>query len=74
MSGFVTTTWPALRTADRIGAGVSPSYVAAAIDIPAARDSSENSATWSWLSAFVGNRKSARDSGSSAIAWSTGSA
>jgi hypothetical protein len=74
MSGFVTTTWPAFRTADRIGAGVSPSYVAAAIDIPADRDSSENSATWSWLSAFVGNRNSARDSGSSAIAWRTGNA
>ena len=29
MSGFVTTTWPAVRTADRMGAGVSPSYVEA---------------------------------------------
>ena len=25
MSGFVTTTWPAVRIAERIGAGVSPS-------------------------------------------------
>jgi hypothetical protein len=47
MSGFVTTTWPALRTADRIGAGVSPSYVAAETDRPAALESSANSATWS---------------------------
>ena len=30
MSGLVTTTCPAVRMADRIGAGVSPSYVAAA--------------------------------------------
>ena len=35
MSGLVTTTWPALRTADRIGAGVSPSYVDAETDNPA---------------------------------------
>ena len=56
MSGFVTTTWPAPRIADRIGAGVSPSYVAADTLRPAARESSVNSATWSWPSALVGNR------------------
>ena len=37
MSGFVTTTWPAARIADRIGAGVSPSYVEVDIDRFAAR-------------------------------------
>ena len=31
-----------------------------------------NSATWSWPSALVGNRKSARDAGSSAMAWRIG--
>ena len=35
---------------------------------------SPNSATWSWPSALVGNRKSARDAGSSAIACRTGTA
>ena len=74
MSGLLTTTCPALRTADRMGAGVSPSYVAAEIVIFAARASPENSATWSCPSAFVGNRKSALAAGSSAIACSTGTA
>ena len=72
MSGFVTTTCPALRIADRIGAGVSPSYVAAATVSPASWTRSPNSATWSWPSAFVGNRNSARADGSSARAWRTG--
>ena len=72
MSGFVTTTWPALRIADRMGAGVSPSYVAEATCSPASRTRSENSATWSCPSALVGNRNSARADGSSASAWSTG--
>ena len=44
------------------------------IDRPAAADSSPNSVTWSWPSALVGNRKRARDAGSSTIAWSTGTA
>ena len=73
MSGLVTTTWPAVRTADRIGAGVSPSYVAAETVEPGAATSSPNSATWSWPSALVGNRNSARADGSSAIACRTGS-
>ena len=54
--------------------GVSPSYVAAEIVRPAARDSSANSATWSWPRALVGKRNRARAAGSSAIAWRTGSA
>ena len=29
MSGLLTTTWPAFLTAERMAAGVSPSYVAA---------------------------------------------
>ena len=72
MSGLVTTTWPALRMADRIGAGVSPSYVEAFTVRPAAADSSPNSATWSCPSALVGKRNRARAAGSSAIAWSVG--
>ena len=72
MSGLVTTTWPALRIAERIGAGVSPSYVLADTVRPVSCTRSPNSATWSWLSALVGNRNSARADGSSAIAWRTG--
>ena len=74
MSGLVTTTWPAARTADRIGAGVSPSYVEVMIDRPADADSSPNSVTWSWPSALVGKRNRARAAGSSAMACSAGSA
>ncbi len=74
MSGLVTTTWPAARTFERMGAGVSPSYVDVMIDSPAASARPPNSATWSCPSAFVGNRNSARDAGSSAMAWSVGTA
>jgi hypothetical protein len=74
MSGFVTTTWPALRIAERMGAGVSPSYVFAETSSPATFDNSANSATWSWPRAFVGNMNRARAAGSSAMAWRTGSA
>ena len=72
MSGFVTTTRPAVRMADRMGAGVSPSYVAAATSSPAAFVNAVSSATWSWPRALVGNRKSARDASSSVIACRTG--
>ena len=44
------------------------------IDNPAAAESSPNSVTWSWPSAFVGNRNRARAPGSSAIAWRAGRA
>ena len=73
MSGFVTTTCPAERIAERIGAGVSPSYVDVEIVIPIAAESSPNSVTWSWPSALVGNRNRARADGSSAMACRTGS-
>jgi hypothetical protein len=47
MSGFVTTIWPAFRIADRIGAGVSPSYAAVETSSCAALASVAISATWS---------------------------
>ncbi len=74
MSGLVATTWPALRIAERIGAGVSPSYVEAETWSPAARDSSPNSVTWSWPSALVGKSSRARAAGSSAMACRIGRA
>jgi hypothetical protein len=72
MSGFVTTTCPAVRVADRMGAGVSPSYVDACTSSPDAEASPRSAATWSWPRALVGKRKSARADGSSASDWRTG--
>ncbi len=45
MSGLVTTTCPAARTVERIGAGVSPSYVEVMIERSADAASSPNSVT-----------------------------
>jgi hypothetical protein len=72
MSGLVTTTWPAVRIAERIGAGVSPSYVAAEMASSLAIASSASSVTWSCPRALVGKRNNARADGSSARAWRTG--
>ena len=74
MSGFRDheTTWPALRRRTGSVPGCRRRRWPRPWTSGGPRQVGRISATWSWLSAFlVGNRNSARDSGSSAMAWRT---
>jgi hypothetical protein len=72
MSGLVITTAVRSRAARRASPGVSPSYTTAGTLRPASLASSRMPASWSRLSAFVGYRYRAVDSGSFASASRTG--